>query len=31
VLNDRELKERILTSRTLVLSKLPKKVQAIYQ
>jgi predicted DNA-binding protein (MmcQ/YjbR family) len=31
VLNDRELKGRILNSRTLVLNKLPKKVQAIYQ
>jgi predicted DNA-binding protein (MmcQ/YjbR family) len=30
VLNDRELKERILASRNLVLSKLPKKVQALY-
>jgi predicted DNA-binding protein (MmcQ/YjbR family) len=30
VLNDRELQERILASRNLVLSKLPKKVQALY-
>jgi predicted DNA-binding protein (MmcQ/YjbR family) len=30
VLNDRELKERIAASRNLVLSKLPKKIQAIY-
>lgn len=30
VLNDRELKERILASRNLVLSKLPKKIQLQY-
>ena len=28
VLSDKELKERILTSRALVISKLPKKLQA---
>jgi predicted DNA-binding protein (MmcQ/YjbR family) len=31
VLNDKELKERIATSRALVISKLPKKVQAFYK
>jgi predicted DNA-binding protein (MmcQ/YjbR family) len=30
VLNDDELKQRVQTSRTLVLSKLPKKLQAKY-
>jgi predicted DNA-binding protein (MmcQ/YjbR family) len=31
VLNDKELKELVATSRALVISKLPKKAQALYQ
>jgi len=31
VLNDKELKERIAASRALVISKLPKKTQGLYE